>query len=264
MENYNEIDIFTFLEKYQNDNIILIPNPGNAGDALILYGTIQIFDKLNLHYTIGDINIVYRDKTLFYGGGGNLVGLYNDCSNFINKNHKSNNIVILPHTITNVDNLLNSVSENIIIMCREKISYDYVKKIIKNKNNLYLSKDLAFYINKNEIEKYKNIEGNGECNAFRRDREKTSIIIPNDNIDLSRHFSKKMQTENITVCKDVCFNIFNYLSNFSIINTNRLHIAIAGSLLDKKVNFFQNSYYKNKAMYDYSIKFYFPKTNLCD
>ena len=243
MEKYNEIDIFTFLKNYQDDNIIYIPNPGNAGDALIMLGTIQIFDKLNIHYTIGDINIIYKNKTLFYPGGGNLVGFYKDCYNFINNNYKSNNIVILPHTITNVGNFLNNVSENIIIMCREKTSYDYVKNFIKNKNNLYLSKDLAFYIDKDEIEKYKLIEGNGICNAFRTDYEKTSIIIPDDNIDLSLYFEKGLHTQDVSICKEVCFNIFNYLSEFSVINTNRLHIAIAGSLLDKKVNLYQNNYY---------------------
>jgi exopolysaccharide biosynthesis predicted pyruvyltransferase EpsI len=262
MENYNEIDMFIFLERYKNNEIVYIPNPGNAGDAVIFYGTIQVFDNLNLKYTIGNINTIYNNKTIFYGGGGNLVGLYNNCYNFINKNKNSNNIVILPHTITNVDSLLNNVSENITFICREHISYDYVKKFIKNKNNLYLSKDLAFYIN--DLTKYKDNQGNGECNAFRTDIEKTKIEIPKDNIDLSQHFSKNLQTYSINVCKEVCFNIFEYLSKFSIINTNRLHIAIVGGLLNKKVNFYQNSYYKNKAIYDYSIKLYFPKTNLCD
>jgi hypothetical protein len=48
--------IIDILNKYKNNNIIYIPNPGNAGDSLIVLGTINIFDKLGLNYTIGDKN----------------------------------------------------------------------------------------------------------------------------------------------------------------------------------------------------------------
>ncbi len=46
-------------------------------------------------------------------------------------------------------------------------------------------------------------------------------------------------------------SIFKYLSKYEVINTNRLHIAIVGSMLNKKVNFYNNSYYKNRAVYEY-------------
>lgn len=57
-----------------------------------MYGTIKIFNEVNLHYTIGNSTIIYENKILFYSGGGNLIGCYHDCYNFIN------NIVILLHS----------------------------------------------------------------------------------------------------------------------------------------------------------------------
>ena len=39
-------DIRLFLSNYLNQEIIYIPNPGNAGDSLIVFGTIQIFYEL--------------------------------------------------------------------------------------------------------------------------------------------------------------------------------------------------------------------------
>jgi hypothetical protein len=39
-------------------------------------------------------------------------------------------------------------------------------------------------------------------------------------------------------------------------------MCIAGSFLNKKVNLYENSYYKNKAMYEYSIKDTYKNTKL--
>ena len=54
-------------------------------------------------------------------------------------------------------------------------------------------------------------------------------------------------------------SIFQYLSKYEVINTNRLHIAIAGCLLGIKVNMYSNNYYKNKAIYDYSLSKYYDR-----
>ena len=44
------------------------------------------------------------------------------------------------------------------------------------------------------------------------------------------------------------------VSSFTKINTNRLHVAIMGALYGREVNLYPNSYYKNKEVYEYSIK----------
>ena len=162
-----EIDIYNFLSEYVNKNIIFIPNPGNAGDQLITYSTIQIFEELNINFTFGDIKQVYNNKTLFYGGGGNFIGMYKDCSNFLINNMYNNHIVILPHTIKDEDDIIISFRNNVKVICRELTSYNYVHKIIKNKSNVYLSKDLAFHIKGVDITS----KGSGICNAFRNDKE---------------------------------------------------------------------------------------------
>tara|TARA_B100001564_G_C20642767_1_gene672977 strand:+ start:326 stop:1135 length:810 start_codon:yes stop_codon:yes gene_type:complete len=263
---YNEIDIYDFLKCYKNQKLVYIPNPGNAGDSIIVYGTLAVFNKIGLEWEIGDINKIYNNKLLLYGGGGNLVGIYPQCKNFINKNKSNNKIILLPHTIKSVDELIINLNDNIILICREKLSYDYVYKIIKNKNNLYLSKDMAFYITKDFLDKFKNIHSSGSCNSFRLDSEKTNIIIPKDNNDLSatlRHTipyaNTGLNTTNIDIMTKVTYAFFDYLSKYDVINTNRLHIAIAGCLLGKQVNLYANSYWKNKAIYEYSLKELYPQ-----
>jgi len=254
----NEIDIYNFLRSYIEKEIIYIPNPGNAGDSLIAYATLQIFDKIGLNYTIGKYTTKYNDKLLFYAGGGNLVQMYSNCKSFLKNNMFDNKIVILPHTIKDKDELIKDFNNNIIVICRERISYNYVYNLIPNKNNVFLSKDMAFYID--DIEKYKSISGTGICNCFRVDSEKTNIEIPVSNIDLPSKLNVANSTSNKNIIKDVSLSIFNYLSKYDTINTNRLHMAIAGSLLNKYVNFYPNSYYKNTAVYEYSIKDNFINT----
>jgi exopolysaccharide biosynthesis predicted pyruvyltransferase EpsI len=256
---YNEIDIYEFLSDYKDKNIIYIPNPGNAGDQLIAYTTIQIFQEININFTFGNIKTVYKNKILFYGGGGNLIGIYKDCYKFLVHNmYTGNHIVLLPHTVKDEDDIIRSLGDNVKIICRELVSYKYVYSIIKNKSNVYLSRDLAFHVKGMCIE-----VGKGTCNVFRNDTEKTCVKIPKDNVDLSEKLYKIINDNNIEILKEVSMSIFKYLSDYEIINTNRLHIAIAGSLLNKKVNFYNNSYYKNRAVYEYSMK-EFKNTTFCE
>lgn len=247
-----ETNIHTFLSQYKNKNIIYVPNPGNAGDSLIVYGTLCVFKSLGLTYTIGYHKNIYNNKILFYAGGGNLVGLYHDCRNFLYKNKDNNEIVILPHTIKNETKILKDLGENVKIFCRERISYNYVLNTVKHKNNVFLSKDMAFYID--VPEKYKNKSSSGICNCFRTDVEKTSIKIPQNNNDLSVTLYRPNCTSNPRVIYNIVCSIFDYLSKYNEINTNRLHISISGLLLNKKVNLYPNNYYKNKAIYDFTMK----------
>jgi len=255
MDSMDSMDISNFLISI--GDFIYIPNPGNGGDALIASGTYILFDYLRLNYEIGDINKKYYNKTLVYGGGGNLVGIYNECENFIIKNKDNNKIIILPHTIKDCDKLLHSLGNNIIIFCRERPSYNYVLKTFKYKKNVFLSKDMAFYIQINNYNK-----GEGIGNFFRTDIEKTNINIPVGNIDLPEkiNYDPSMRDKNLVF--KTANEIFNTLNKYEIINTNRLHICIAGSILNKKVNFYENNYFKNKAVYDYSIKNTYKNTKL--
>jgi exopolysaccharide biosynthesis predicted pyruvyltransferase EpsI len=259
----NSLDIREFLIKYTNTDIIYIPNPGNVGDTIIVYGTIQIFNELNLRWSIGNINQVYTGKTLFYGGGGNLVGIYKTAYWFLEKNKDNNNIVILPHTIKDENELIKSFSRKIIVICREMVSYNYVYNLHRYKKNVFLSKDMAFYIN--VPSELKNKQGNGTGNCFRTDSETNGIIdIPSDNNDISLTLLNEGNTSIISVINDLTISFFEYISNYEIINTDRLHVAIAATLLNKKVNVYRNSYYKVQAIFDFSIKNNFTNTKLIE
>ena len=86
--------------------------------------------------------------------------------------------------------------------------------------------------------------GNGVLNVFRLDVESILNTWPKSNNDITYNgYATKPLDELIGI-----------LQKYAQVNTDRLHIAIGSTLLGKEVRLFPNSYYKNKAVFDYSLK----------
>ena len=253
-------DIKDFLKKYIGRKIKYIPNPGHAGDSLIALGTLSVFQELNLDFEICNHTDIFNNDLLFYGGGGNLVGTYEEARNFLHNNGKNNEIIILPHTVKSEDETILNLGDNVKIICRERKSYEYVLNLTRHPENVFLSDDMAFHIH--GLEKYKT-DGTGVCNAFGNEQERTSIILPEDNRDISHEymFEWPLNTSTLEGIKRSSHHFLSYLSRFETINTNRLHVAIAGCLLNKKINLYPNSYWKVDEVYRYSILERYPNVN---
>ena len=236
-----EVDLKKFLEKYRDVKVDFYRFPGNYGDSLIWHGTKILLNELNISDSYVEIDSPKNSDVLFIDGGGNFVNYYSDVRDFLIKKHDLyKEIVILPHTIFGDKQIdtLNNLSGNITVFCREKVSFDFVKQNFL-KGNVYLWHDCAFY---NTFPK--SLDGSGVLNAFRKDKESILDSIPNSNNDLSYNgYATKPLDE-----------LINSLKQYGEINTDRLHIAICATLLGKKVNLFHNSYYKNEAVFDYSLR----------
>lgn len=236
-----ELNLKKFLEKYRDIKVDFYRFPGNYGDSLIWHGTKILLNELNISESYVEIDSPKNSDVLFIDGGGNFVDYYSDVRDFLIKKHDLyKEIVILPHTIFGDKQIdtLNNLSGNITVFCREKASFDFVKQNFL-KGNVYLWHDCAFY---NDF--LKSQDGKGGLNAFRKDKESILDSIPNVNDDISYNgYATKPLDEFI-----------NYLKQYEEINTDRLHVAICATLLGKKVNLFPNSYYKNTAVYDYSLR----------
>lgn len=87
--------------------------------------------------------------------------------------------------------------------------------------------------------------------ALREDCEQRGKI-PMINVDLSQIFA--YGTTPVSVAQQATRAMFSYLNRFGYNRTNRLHLCIAAALLGKRVDFYANSYFKNKAVYEFSIK----------
>jgi len=289
MTEQNTIE--SFLLSYKDQHIYYMPNPGNGGDALIAYATFCLFDKLGLKYSIINAQTDVKDKIVFIGGGGNLVKEYDTLSNFIHSNLNTiKELVVLPHTINSHQELIKKMGNNVTLLCREQMSYDYVTQLNQN-CRCYLIEDLAFtlpidtlrqklrknilpiflrqYVFKmfryqgQVIRPWWNILFGQTLNAFRIDSERTQIVKPKNNMDLSLLilYDKSMCDKN-SVERNV-IDILSVLNKYSTVKTNRLHICIGAALLGKKVMFHPNSYYKNESIYLFSLKDKFPNVEWC-
>lgn len=138
------------INSLRNKKVAYCANRGNAGDALIWYGTICLFKKLGISYfpyaSAVEYGLLPTVDSVVFGGGGNFVPYYSECSKFLEKTMSLGKpILLLPHTVQGNQNFLARLLPNVVIICREQMSYDYCKRIVPFKENIYLGCDLAFF-----------------------------------------------------------------------------------------------------------------------
>lgn len=291
-----EIDIDTFLRGFSGQHVHYLPNPGNAGDSVIAAATYQCFRRHGIRITIPHPNRFEPvGKTLFYGGGGNLIGTSTYAYAQVSRFHKdARHLVILSQTVKDVDDLIRSFGGNVTVICRERISYDYVRSF-DGPHRTLLAHDMAFNLDPAPL-----LEGAGRMEAFasgikailkgegrtrpanlarillgrprgavpdraalgpalscfRLDGERTDIALPPGNVDLSAVFALGVGPE--AVANHAASRLLSTLNRFDEIRTNRLHIAISSAILGKAVKFYSNNYYKCRAVYQYSMQDRFP------
>lgn len=289
----NASGLIDYLKSLNGELLYFRPNPGNAGDCLLAHVAFQLFRKLGLKFQLFDGSYRPGKSIVVYGGGGNLTH-YNHARNFIRKHHKAaRKFIILPHTISRNEDLLAELGSNVDIICREQVSFSHVQAHATHANVL-LMEDLAFAVDVQELvntdltkstpriltprlleSSFRNIgrlilavslnrfsrnhreqSTGGILHCFRTDSERSNVKLPAGNIDISGKFS--FGTHDEDVCKYAAAMLFQYVNRFSEIRTNRLHVAIPGALLGKQVKLYSNSYFKCKAVYEYSIKEKYP------
>lgn len=262
----SEVNIVEYFKNNLSEKkIYYIPNPGNAGDALIWFGTFQLMNKLNLnvyHYgkkSDSKFDQVYEDfDVLIMGGGGGLppyhkpIDIVAETLTSLMKKFKQ--IILLPHTIRAHEKLLNSIESNVILFCRDTASYDYCKNLVKYPQNILFSSDMAFYADYTPFYKFDHLKT--DLFAFRTDREvhpnRKSIVLPKINRDISK-IGYITPSNSIEQNVKLVHDFLSVIADYQCIWTDRLHVAIAGFMLGKKVFFYDNSYRKNEAVYYSSI-----------
>ena len=245
-----ELDLKKYLDRHKNTKVDFFRFPGNYGDSLIWHGTKMLLSSSNISEQYVDISSSRCNSVLLIDGGGNLVDYYSDVKEFlIKKPSLYDEIIILPHTIFGEKQIevLNNISSKLTVFCREKVSAEFLENRITH-GELYLWHDCAFYNKFSPVS-----SGEGVLNAFRTDKESTLRTSPESNNDISYNgYATKPLNE-----------LINVLQKYAKVNTDRLHIAITATLLGKKVRLFPNLYYKNKAVFDYSLK-NFPNVSFAE
>lgn len=92
----------------------------------------------------------------------------------------------------------------------------------------------------------------GRLTCLRSDLEKTAINVPACNVDLPA----RIPFSSASPCNAgwAAGTLLKEIDCYDEVYTNRLHVAIGAALLGKNVLMGANNYYKNRAIYDFSLK----------
>ncbi|SDX96438.1 Exopolysaccharide biosynthesis protein EpsI, predicted pyruvyl transferase [Albimonas donghaensis] len=270
--------------------VVFCPNHGNGGDSLIAVATYQAFRRAGLKYRVvrfDDHDEDLRGKTLIYAGGGNFVKQYAHGERFLRRYYKElDQLIILPHTFQGKEALLADLGDNATLIARERGSLAHLAEHAPRANRK-LMHDLAFLLDLDELRRnpwglprleiprrvdFERMKKDREARAattfpegdvirvFRTDGEKTARPIPPDNVDLPHVFRAGVTPE--FLARRVALNFLNALDRYRVIETNRLHVGLAGALLGKKVRLEDNSYGKVAWVHAHSMAGRFPHVKL--
>lgn len=236
--------------------IFFVPNIGNWGDGLINAGTTQFLESNGIEYTeinrpkvmqirkaLEGTGMRLDNTVLIAGGGGAFCETWPSTRNFLEANAS-----LFDHTV-----LLPTTYElPPLDMDPDRISYFARDRYTSMENNPHSTfcHDMAFYLQ---------LEGSvvdpviEQGHFFRNDKERhPEAVMPQDNLDLSA------QGHHLQPAPP----FFQILAPYQRILTDRMHVAIAGSLLGREVLLYPGSYFKSIDLFHSSIEPHYQSTAL--
>lgn len=219
-----------------------IHNIGNWGDGVIRSASLKFLDNHNIKYSeifslaeIFENQERYSDSVLIYQGSGAFCNLWNHSSIIEQLSGVFKKIIILPSTFE-----ISFSLPNVYSFCRDF----YESKI--NMPDAIFCHDFAFSM---DITDYKYEKGEGIGYFFRTDIESLGQLkINSKNRDISLEGNHMSDPD----------GFISMISGYKIVFTDRLHVAIVAAILNKIVHFYPGSYFKNQAVYNSSMKDFFP------
>lgn len=237
--------ILSYCQGYQ---VYYLANPGNWGDAVIRYATKRFFHDIGLKHTElyliekrSWISPLFKKSVLIYGGGGGWCRNWNHASQILRRKlFLFNKVLVLPSTYEESYKLPKTLF--------------FRRDNFESKSNMpdaLFCHDMAFY-----LELKPTLPKNGKTgNFFREDRESNNTMDPVlPNVDITKDKNHY----------DPIFPLIELLSQYSTINTDKLHIAILSAKIGIRVNFYPGNYFKNKAVFLSSLQEYYPKVQYID
>ena len=217
------------------------PSPGNWGDALINEGTRQFFDENML-----DCKVLARDwanqlkesaslpgaPLAVVGGGGGWCRNWGSTIRFVELLASLyENVLVLPTTF---DDEFGPLSlDNVIYFSRDKHI---------SGNNIFYCPDMAFYLTVPDL---KEAIIDYPLLAFRRDKERNS-----ESPILDRNWDLSLLGDSWTSSSI----LFEIISRFKVIYTDRLHVSIAAAMIGREVKLLDGNYQKNRRVYSASME----------
>lgn len=244
----------TLREFAEDETFIYVANAGNWGDGLIRYATERFFRQNGFRYvsiplaravslTPDDLRRASSTAKvrLVYGGGGAFLNKYRMHRRIPALVERSDCMLVLPTTFAIPLRRLAFRSSDILFRRDESGSREFAPGSV-------FCHDMALSLGQIAPSS----EGSGVGFFFRRDFERVEgMAFPARNRDISAE-----GTETTPIA-----SFLEAIARFETIHTNRLHVSIAAAMMGRRVHLYANSYFKNKAIYDASLKRAFPNVS---
>jgi exopolysaccharide biosynthesis predicted pyruvyltransferase EpsI len=264
---------------------VYFPSSGNGGDALITHATFAFFRRHQLSYELYSPDERLNDQAIVIGGGGGFVDVYRKMSQLVQRLAlDAASVIILPSSCLGYERELGLMDERFHFFARESVTAAHVLRHARGAK-VSLCHDMAISLMGQRLPEMKNLplflseqplhyqirwllkrpkivhllcRELAETSMLRGDIESrlSASEIPRDNYDISQLVKGRMDQEEraAAITRVFC----GVIARQKRIVTDRLHVAIACGLMRVPCEMRANSYFKNSAIYEESIKKFFP------
>jgi hypothetical protein len=274
------IDLAQLLDSLRSQPVWYCANPGNAGDALIASATRQLLRRFDLRVReVRDTETVPDGQLILYGGGGNLVPAYAEAARFLARHHeKARRLVVLPHTIRGHEDLLADLGPNVTLLCRDLPSLEWVR-VHAPRAVTGLAPDLALSVRPWRLwlragrtllralatrpearrlltSSRRTLPGpDGLLRVFRADLES---VEGNNRREHDLGLLLETDVHDPVLC-DLASSLYLWkVWRSRRVATDRLHVAIAAALVGRPAELSDNTYGKNRAVWEASLSAEYP------
>lgn len=241
----------TLREFAEGEAFVFVPNPGNWGDGLIRYATERFFRANGFRYvsigllkagssTADELRAAASASKVrvVYGGGGGFLPQYVIPRRFRRMIKRTDRVLVLPSTFPMPVQDLGLRRSDVVFRRDAGASLEFAP-------GASFCHDMALSIGRIPASS----AGSGAGYFFRRDAEKVmEMTIPEGNRDISAE-----GTESTPMA-----DFLDAIARFETVHTNRLHVSIAAAMMGRQVHLYPNSYFKNRSIYEASLKLAFP------
>ena len=244
------------LQQSADPGAVLMTNPGDLGDGLVAYGLFSLLDDMGLSpRPARDLPSDLTGKhTLVFGGGTLIEGSKSDPAGAIRPFLESGGrVILLPCSIDGYEDLFRAYPRQLEIFVREVVSYERLARLGLPKDRLHLCHDLGFA---GDIARLLPSQGGGPggvIQCFRTGASSRSGLPP-DNVDIARAGGSHRHWLSRLSCEMALRPAVQLFSQFDTVETDRLHMAVLGTMLKKHVRLYTEPYRENLGVYEYSMR----------
>lgn len=263
--NYGDYLIYRGFDKMlERSSVKKIPFAGGTervdGPPDLPSGNIlDYLDWLSTHSNYIRNRLSHDVSAIYIHGGGNFNDLWLEGVNCYNAAGKyfSCPIIIGPQSClfeeTDPRSVFEQVNNETHFFCREEYSRDIIEEATEDLNHVttYLSQDTALYLDKSDLS-FDVLSDQYSLIAMRSDKESFNPQIEYD-------IKKPVVVQDISTAAEGFDDWINITAQASVVYTDRLHVAILATILDKPLYWYEASYHKSRGVYEFSL---FEKDNI--